>query len=213
MKIKKLGHCCLVVEINGKKIMIDPGSSTIEEHEKERDIDLILITHQHSDHFNVESLKKILANNPKAVIVTNDGVGKKLIEAGIKYEVLKDKTPKDFFGVEIEAYDCKHEEIFQDFGQVLNTAFLIDKRLFYPGDSFFNPGKPIDILALPVAGSWNTIKSAIKYALEINPKFCFPVHDEDLKSFGASHELPEIYLTSIGNIVFKNFEKNNEEEF
>lgn len=31
MKIKKLGHCCLVVEIEGKKIMIDPGSYTIKE--------------------------------------------------------------------------------------------------------------------------------------------------------------------------------------
>ena len=47
MKIKKLGYCCLVVETNCKKIMIDPGSSTTEEHEKERDIDLILISHQH----------------------------------------------------------------------------------------------------------------------------------------------------------------------
>ena len=57
---------------------------------------MILISHQHSDHFNLESLKKILANNPNAIIITNDGVGKELKEAGIQYEVLKDKTSKDF---------------------------------------------------------------------------------------------------------------------
>ena len=213
MKIKKLGHCCLVVETNGKRIMIDPGSSTMEDQEKEKNIDLILITHEHSEHFNLESLKKILANNPNAVIVTNDGVGKLLKEAGINYEVLKNHTAKDFSGVEIEAYDCKHEEVFQDFGQALNTAFFIDKRLFYPGDSLFNPGKPIEILALPIAGSWNTIKGAIKYAEELNPKICFPVHDLVLKNLGNSCKLPEIFLTSMANIAFKNFEKNNEEEF
>ena len=39
MKIKKLGHCCLVIEINGRKIMTDPGSWTTDEQIKERNID------------------------------------------------------------------------------------------------------------------------------------------------------------------------------
>jgi L-ascorbate metabolism protein UlaG (beta-lactamase superfamily) len=213
MKIKKLGHCCLIIETNGKRIMTDPGNFTAGEHIKEGDIDLILITHEHQDHLHTDSLKKVLEKNPNAIIYTNDGVGKLLAAAGIKYEVLKDKTPKDFEGVEIEAHDCKHEEIFQDFGQVLNTAFFIDKRLFYPGDSFYNPGKKVEILALPVAGPWTNIKDAIMYAMNVKPKVCFPVHDGMLNSFGVAHKFPELVLTSIANIAFKNFEENNEEEF
>ncbi|MDD5720860.1 MAG: MBL fold metallo-hydrolase [Candidatus Pacebacteria bacterium] len=213
MKIKKLGHCCLVVETNGKKIMTDPGFYTEKEHMQEKNVDLILITHEHGDHIHVESLKEIIKNNPNVIIITNDGVGKLLKKAGIKYEVLKDKTLKDFSGVEIEACDCKHEEIYQDFGQVLNTGYFIDKRFFYPGDSFCNPGKPVEILALPVAGPWANIKNAVNYALSINPKVCFPVHDGMLNHFGSSHRVPEIYLISVANIAFKNFEKNNEEEF
>ena len=61
MKIKKLGHCCLVIETNGKRIMTDPGSFTDKQTE-EQNIDLILITHEHSDHFHIESLKKVLIN-------------------------------------------------------------------------------------------------------------------------------------------------------
>jgi len=201
------------VETGGKKIMTDPGFYTLEDQEKESNIDLILITHEHPDHLHIESLKKVLANNIKAIIFTNDGVGKLLTEAGIKYEVLKDKTPRDFGGVEIEGHDCKHEEIFQDYGQVLNTGYFIDKRLFYPGDSFYNPGKPVEILALPVAGPWVKIKDAIIYALEVKPQICFPVHDGMLKPFGGSHQMPELVLTSVANIIFKNFEKTNEEEF
>jgi len=212
MKIKKLGHCCLVIEENGKKIMTDPGSWTVEEQEREKNIDLIIITHEHGDHIHISSLKKILEENPNTIIITNEGVGKLLDESGIKYEILKDKDPKDFFGVEIEACDCKHEEIYQDISRVKNTGFFIGKRLFYPGDSFYNPNKLVEILALPIAGPWTNVKSAVDYALEIKPKVCFPVHDGMLKSFGANHKIPSIVLEK-NNIVFKSFEENNEEEF
>ena len=73
MKIKKLGHCCLVIETNGKRIMTDPGSYTVDEQSNEKNIDLILITHEHGDHLHVESLKNILKNNTEAAIITNSG--------------------------------------------------------------------------------------------------------------------------------------------
>jgi L-ascorbate metabolism protein UlaG (beta-lactamase superfamily) len=212
MKIKKLGHCCLVIEENGKRIMTDPGSWTINEQIKEKNIDLIIITHEHQDHIHIESLKTVLKNNPKAVIITNEGVGKLLDESGIKYEILENKSPKNFLGIELEAHDCKHEEIYQDIFRVQNTGFFISKRLFYPGDAFYNPGKAVEILALPVAGPWANVKNAINYVLEIKPKVCFPVHDGMLISFGASHEIPAKVLKKF-SITFKSFEENKEEEF
>ncbi len=212
MKIKKLGHCCLVIETNGRRVMTDPGSFTIEEQVKEKNIDLILITHEHSDHFHVESLKKIILNNPNVQIITNEGVGKLLAEAGIKYEVLQNKVATQVLGMELEAHDCKHEEIFEEFGQVENTAFFIDKRLFYPGDAFYNPGKSVEILALPVAGPWSRVRDFMKYAIDVKPKICFPVHDGMLNTFSSSHKIPEILLYKF-NIIFKNFEEKKEETF
>jgi len=212
MNIKKLGHCCLVIEENGKKIMTDPGSWTIDKQREEKNIDIILITHEHQDHIHIESLKETIKNNPDVLVITNNGVGKLLDEAGIKYEILNDKMPKEFMGIELEAHDCKHEEIYEDISRVQNTAFFIGKRLFYPGDAFYNPNKPVEILALPVAGPWSNIKNATNYALEINPKTCFPVHDGMLISFGGNHVIPKVVLEKSG-IVFKSFEENNEEEF
>jgi len=213
MKIKKLGHCCLIIEVNGKRIMTDPGSYTVEEQAREKNIDLILITHEHGDHIHIESLKKILINNPNVKIITNEGVGKLLNGAGIKYEVLENKNPKDFLGIELEAHDCKHEEIFEDLGQVQNTAYFIGQKLFYPGDAFYNPGKPVEILALPVAGPWAKVKDFMKYVLEVKPKACFPVHDGMLTSFsGSAYWVPEMVLPKFG-IIFKTFWEKNEEEF
>jgi len=192
--------------------MTDPGLFTVDPQSEESNIDIVLITHEHGDHIHVESLKRIIENNPNISIVTNSGVGKLLDEAGIKYQVLENKTPQKLFGVELEAHDCKHEEVFEEMGQVQNTAFFIDKRLFYPGDSFYNPGKPIEVLALPVAGPWVRVRDFMKYALAIKPKVCFPVHDGMLNSFGSTYYVPTTVLPKF-SIEFKTLENKIEEEF
>jgi len=155
-------------------------------------------------------LKEIIKKNPSVVIITNKGVGKLLDREGIKYKILNDKETVDFFGIKIEPHNCKHEEIFQELSQVENTGFFIGEKLFYPGDAYYNPGKPVEILALPVAGPWANVKNTINYALEIKPRICFPVHDGMLKSFGASHFIPAKVLEK-NRIIFKTLE--NEEEF
>ncbi len=214
MKIKKLGHCCLVIEMDGKKIMTDPSFYTAEKQSKEFGINLILVTHEHSDHLHIESLKKVLVNNPNALVITNSGVGKLLTEARIKYEVLENKIAKQILSLEIEAHDCRHEEIFEEYGQVQNTGYFIGRRLFYPGDSFYNPGKPVEILAVGVAGPWSKVKDVMKYVLNVNPKICFPVHDGVLTPYAQviTHKPFELILPKFG-IIFKNFRDNDEEKF
>ena len=62
-----------------------------------------------------------------------------------------------------------------------------------------------------MAGPWANVKDVINYALEINPKICFPVHDGMLISPGANHRIPALILEK-SNIIFKVLE-NKEEEF
>lgn len=199
MKIKKIGHCCLVIETNGRRIMTDPGSfATGMEHEE--NIDVILITHEHEDHVHIPSLKAVREKNPQAVVVGNSSV-KKLLEAeGVACEVLEGFAASTVAGVPLEAFDCKHEEIFEELGQVQNTGYFIAERLFYPGDSFGVPGKPVDILALPVGGPWCKIADAIRYALMVKPKSAFPVHDATVRParIGSAHRVPHKVLTEHG---------------
>jgi L-ascorbate metabolism protein UlaG (beta-lactamase superfamily) len=212
MKIKKLGHCCLVIENKGKRIMTDPGSYTVSEQELERNIDLVVITHEHADHIHVDSLKNVLTNNLNAIVVTNTGVGKLLDEAGIKYQKLEDGNNGDFAGVHLEAHGDQHAEIYEDFGMVQNTGYLFDEKLFYPGDAFINPGKPIDILALPVLAPWLKIKESIDYAIALAPRICFPVHDWNIKSAAFLSKIPPTFLER-NNIIYKIPEIGKEEEF
>lgn len=185
MKITKYGQCCLLIEIEGKRILTDPGRFSISQNEVP-DIDLILITHEHADHLHTESLNVILKNNPEAQIVTNVSVGKILDELGIKHDILEDNDKAKKTGVEIAAYEGKHAEIYQDFGQVQNTGYFIANKIFYPGDAYIEPKKDVEVLALPVAGPWCCSADAITYAIRVNPKKAFPVHDWLLNEDGIT---------------------------
>ncbi|MSU56428.1 MAG: MBL fold metallo-hydrolase [Candidatus Taylorbacteria bacterium] len=197
MRITKLGHCCLIIEENGVRIMTDPGAySTLQSEAK--DIDFIFITHEHHDHLHIESLKTVLTNNPKAKIVTNKGVGKLLDAEGIPYQLLEHGGAGEFSGIHVEGCGEKHAVIYQEFGLVQNTGYFFANRFFYPGDAFYNPQKPVEILALPVAGGWVKISEATDYAKLLKPKVVFPVHDGGLKIFGGNHAIPEKFLPPEG---------------
>lgn len=200
MKIRKIGHCCLVIETAaGKRVMTDPGSFSAGQAD-ERGIDLVLVTHEHGDHLHVESLRAVLAGNPGAAVVSNSAVGKILAAEGIAHQVLEGAAAAEVAGVSLEAHDARHEEIFGEMGQVQNTGFLVDGRLFYPGDAFASPGRPVDVLALPVAGPWCRVRDAVRYALEVKPRAAFPVHDGMLVDgrLGGAHGAPAKFLPPAG---------------
>jgi L-ascorbate metabolism protein UlaG (beta-lactamase superfamily) len=178
MKITKIGHCCLVLEMPGAKIMTDPGSFTIEGQEKITGIDLIVVTHEHSDHFHVDSVKILLAKNPGVTVVTNSAVGKLLEAQGIKAVIVGDGQTAEVKGVKIEGFGKDHAPIYGAMGRVENTGYMIADKFYFPGDNFQAPnGKPIDVLALPVAAPWMKISEAIDFAKAVKARTAFGVHD------------------------------------
>lgn len=199
MQITKFGQCCLLIEVSGKRILTDPGRFSVAQNDV-TNIDLVLITHEHADHLHSESLQTILKNNPQAQVITNESVGKILADLEIPYVVLVETTPTKCCGVALEAFDGKHAEIFEEYGQVQNTGFFIAEQLFYPGDSYIEPGKLVPVLALPVAGPWCKLSDAVGYAIRVNPGQAFPVHDAILNSDGIAltHGLFESQLKSHG---------------
>lgn len=177
MKITKIGHCCLLIEVKSVRILTDPGSFTSDKHVLDN-IDAVLITHEHGDHLHTESLQEIIDKNPEVKIYTNTSVGNILQTLGISYEKLDGSDVTTFNEVKLEAFDGDHEEIFEKFGLVHNTGYFIDEKLFYPGDAYTIPGeKKVPILAAPVSGPWCKIGDVIRYIKEISPKMTIPVHD------------------------------------
>ena len=210
MKITKLGHCCLLIETKGKKIVTDPGNYTIEAHSKLQNIDYILFTHEHQDHYHLDSLKVLIQKNPKVIIFTNRSVNDLLQSEGIEHTEVVHGEITNLGGMSIMGIGEKHAEFHSLIEQSSNIGFFIDNRLWYPGDAFTDPKKSVEILALPVAGPWMKIGEAIDYALLLKPKIVFPVHDG--MKLGFVNAMLEKILPS-KNIQFISMSGGDSKEF
>ena len=186
MKVTKLGHSCVLVEVDEGRLLVDPGNLSIAQHQDLRDIDLILYTHEHGDHLHIDSLQILLVHNPEAVIVCNQGVGAQLAAADIAYQVLAGQDEAVVAGILLRAHDCAHAEIFEDFGQVPHTGYLVAGRLYLPGDSYQVPDWPVEILAPAIVAPFAPIRDVTRFIQAVQPQTVLTMHDGQLNEHGLN---------------------------
>ena len=176
MKITKHAQSCLLIDVDGVKLLTDIGSYSTEVPDVSG-LSAVLITHEHQDHFDLEKLQIILGRNPEATVITHTAVGEKLTLAGIAWTPIEPGETIEVNGVSIESFGTEHAVIYGT-SPCRNTGFLIADKLFMPGDALHDvPNKPVDILALPTGGPWHKMSEAIDYAKKVNPRIAFPIHD------------------------------------
>lgn len=184
MQIRKFLHSCLLLEKEGKKLLIDPGIfSFIEQHITPQDIgpvDVILLTHNHADHFDPGILETLLSLRP-ATILTIPEIGKVLDERGIPYQLIQPGETQTQETFSIHAVRAPHGTLPVPVPD--NVGFVVD-GLFHPGDSY-EPSAvpPCEVLALPVAGPWMNLNQAMSLVESVRPKRIIPIHDAILKDF------------------------------
>jgi L-ascorbate metabolism protein UlaG (beta-lactamase superfamily) len=181
MKVTKIAHSCLLVEENGVRILTDPTNFSKKQNELDG-IDILLITHEHADHCDPESVKAIIKRNPNAKVITNSAVGAVLNTLGIKHFLLENGGSITESGIKFEGFGEKHALVYSGIPIVQNTGYMIAGKLFHPGDSLTIPSKHVEVLALPFAGPWLKLAESVDYVKIVKPKRSFPIHDASLKS-------------------------------
>lgn len=183
MKITKLEHACLVAEIDGKKLVIDPGVFTIPLAEVTNIVGIV-ITHEHPDHWTTDHLDQILKQNPDVRIFGPGGV----VAAITGYDITE---VNDGDTVEVEPftlsfYGEKHAIIHSSMPVIDNVGVMVNNTLFYPGDAFTVPPVPVDTLAVPAGGPWLKIGEVIDYVTAVAPKRSFATHEAPLSVIGQN---------------------------
>ncbi len=195
MRITKFGHCCLLVEVDGLRILTDPGNLS-DGQNAVTNIDVVLITHEHADHFHTESVQAVLKNNSQAIVITNTAVGKLLEKLGVAFTCVEHGGHFVQGDVRFEGHGEEHAAFHSSIPNVQNTGYLIAEKLFFPGDALTVPGVPVEVLALPVAGPWMKFSEAVDYAVATKAKTCFPVHEGIMKS-------PAFIIQRMGTVLEK----------
>ncbi len=184
MRLTKWGHACIRLDGPGGRIVIDPGSLT--EARATEAADAILLTHEHADHFLEARVRAAAAANPRLQVWTNATVAGLLTGLGRQVHVVGHGDAFTAAGFEVQAHGTLHAQVHRDIPLIANTGFLIDGRLFHPGDALTIPDQPVSTLMLPVHAPWLRIADLIDWSREMAPRRAFAAHDGFLNSVGVA---------------------------
>jgi hypothetical protein len=175
-QITKLEHSSTLLEHKGKRILFDPGSFTVIS-DTLNDIDILVLTHGHEDHFHQTNIAYILEQNPQVLIITNSEVAEMLKDLDANVSIVEGSNTIDIDGIIITAHDQNHEEIYKEFWQVQNTGYYVDNVFFHPGDAFTKPNRDVAVIATIISGPFMQIKSTIDYINDNPSVIHLGVHD------------------------------------
>jgi L-ascorbate metabolism protein UlaG (beta-lactamase superfamily) len=174
MKLTKYGHACLVLEEQGKKLIIDPGEFTPDLGDINTII-AVVVTHVHGDHLSNEHLARIFVANPNVKIFTTMEAAKVINDSrALAVKTGSEQTVGPFT---LRFYGELHNVIHPEWPQNQNIAVLINDAVYYPGDSFTIPDRKVVTLAVPVGAPWLKMGEAIDFVKAVAPQQFFRTHD------------------------------------
>jgi L-ascorbate metabolism protein UlaG (beta-lactamase superfamily) len=207
VRVTFVGNAGFLIEIGGKKILIDAifkgfeNEYLLPQHVQDalvkarppfNDVDLILVTHNHGDHFDAAMVRQHLKNNPGARLASTDQVTSQLAEFGDRVLPLAAAAGKpvqaDVAGIAVKAIYMSHGRVPEGREETINNAYLVtvaQTTFFHTGDidaslidttQPLSPGKRID-LAFLSHFYFDGNPLARKFIKEwVDGRFIIPIH-------------------------------------
>lgn len=182
LKITFIGHATIMLEYQSKVIHVDPVSQE-GDYTKLPKADLVLITHEHSDHFDPNTIK-LLSKDDTTVVLTS--TCRKLLGKGT---VMKTGDALDVKKLRVEAvpaYNIVHKrpdgQPFHPKGRGNGYVLSFGRtRLYIAGDTENIPEmknlKKIDIAFLPMNLPYTMTPEMVADAAKaFKPKILYPYH-------------------------------------
>lgn len=193
MRLTHLGHACLLIESGDTRLLIDPGTFS-PGFDDVTGLDAVLVTHQHADHLDPERFGALLRANPTARTLAEP----ETVDI-VRHHTGGAPPPTPFPGgestsfgpVTVDGVGDLHALNHDGVRRCRNTGFVLsapgEPTLFHPGDAYdADPGRSVDVLALPLSGPWTAVRETLEFARRIAPRWIVPIHDGLLNEAGRS---------------------------
>jgi L-ascorbate metabolism protein UlaG (beta-lactamase superfamily) len=187
MEITHLGHSSVLFDVDGTRILIDPGNFSDGWHDL-TELDAIVITHLHPDHVDPVKVPELIARNPEARVIVEPSVPD-AVNLPTAERLPADSSIR-LGTVLLGSVGGQHAVIHRDIPVIGNIGVVVSAAghptLFHPGDSLAACPPGIDVLALPAMGPWAALKEHIDFTRTVNAPLGFPIHDGLLNERGRN---------------------------
>ncbi len=175
----------------------------------ELDLDLIIATHAHYDHFDRDSIPLILSNSKTKLLCSSDCIPETK-GMDISNDIITVLTKNELFTndeISIKAMPCDHGP---DTPDALGLLISIDgKKIYITGDTCYREDylrsaelENIDVMIMPINGAFGNLneREAASAVNIVNPKLAIPCHYWNFAQHGGN---PYIFMNEMK-------EKNND---
>jgi len=184
MELTKQAHACVTLHKEGGSLVVDPGTFCPNAAELLASAGVVLITHEHFDHFDEQAITAALDARPDLRVYGPAAVTSRWQDRGGQATAV---TAGDRFragGFDVTVFGDVHAPIHRDIPQVANVGFLIDEMVYHPGDSYHVPAVPVPMLLLPTSGPWTKLGEAADFVRSVGPEKVVQVHEIMLSDVG-----------------------------
>lgn len=216
MQVTWLGQAGLLFEDDNIKIIIDPYLSDsvakinprnkrkipVNEDFLKIRPNVIILTHNHLDHLDMETLNNYLDNEDTIQILSPYSAWQEVRQFGKNhnYILFNRHTEVTVNGVNFKAVKAEHSDI-SGIGVIIGDRYYITGDTLYNTDIFKDVPENLDTVFLPINGAGNNMNmtDAKRFAEKVNAKKVIPVHwglfdDLDPNLFECKNKvIPRIY--------------------
>ena len=219
VRVSYVGNSGFLITVGDKKILIDAMFEGFPEYELPSavqsllvnaeppfdQVDLILASHDHADHFSAEMVRQHMQNNPNAVFISTTQAASQLADLGERIIALDPAVGTPVYtetnGIQVEAIYLSHGTPTNGQPEIYNNAYVVTIngiKVFHTGDidglqgvrQYNLEDQKIDLAFIPHFYLRNAASLSILQE-SVGAKFVFPIHyhyttpeyDEDMVKF------------------------------
>ena len=184
MELTKHAHACVTLDKGSSRLLIDPGTFTPNAAELIAQTSSVLITHEHFDHFYEAALAAALDARPDLKVYGPGPVVDRWRARPGQIVAVANGDRINADGFEVNVFGDVHARIHHDIPLVANVGYLVDAKLYHPGDAYHVPPVSVDTLLLPTSGPWTKVGEAVDYVRAVDPRQLVQIHEVMLSEIG-----------------------------